>query len=224
MLDQYQLNQLIADCKPTPEPNIYRRGVEHLESLRENGPSKLLCVRIDLGIRTEYQPSVHIFQIIDAFKRLKRNRINKPNLFHHNIDLTWCLEWQPDKSYHYHCLFIFDGHKVQNGEYYAHEIGCYWRDVIAKGMGTFWNCNADEDKYPESGIGMIEYRDSLAWHFLLTRVLAYMTKPDPLIRQAIQADAIALGQSVSHIRTFGTGLDRQLGSSNVGRPRLYAVS
>lgn len=220
MLD---LNQLIADCHPTPEPTIYFSGVEYLESFWSCGPSKGLFVRVDLGIREAYQQTTSIFQITDDFKRLKKNRINKPSIFKHNIGLIWGLEWLQDKSYHYHCLFIFDGTKVQNGVYYAHEIGCYWRDVITKGQGTFWNCNTDEDRYPESGIGLIDHRDVQKRYYLLTRVLPYLAKPDHQIRWAIEQDANALGRPdlASHVRTFGTSHDYQPREANVGRPRLY---
>lgn len=217
MLD---LHQLIADCDPKPELGNFFSGVWYLESLWEYGPSRALFVRVDLGIREEHQTTTHIFQIIDFFKQLKRNRYSNRSLFEHQIGMIWRLEWSPDKTYHYHCLFIFDGTRVQNGVHYAHEIGCYWRDFITQGIGTFWNCNEEEDSYPEPGIGLIDCRDLQKRYYLLTRVLAYMAKPDPHIRWAIQQDANALGQSASHIRTFGTSHDWKPKQSNAGRPRL----
>lgn len=199
-------------------------GVQYLESLWNHGPSRLLFIRVDLGIDVLHQAELHFFQIIGYFEQFNRNRRSKPSIFKHYIGMIWRLEWTEDKSYHYHCLFIFDGSAVQNGIYYGNEIGYYWRNNITGGIGTFWNCNNEAGHYPESAIGLIDYRDTQKRHYLLTRVLSYLTKPDTQIRNAIYQDASALGypESALHVRTFGTSNVLPPRTSKAGRPRIVS--
>jgi len=215
------LSTLFAHCHPTPQLATFQSGVEYLDSLWANGPSRLLFVRIDLGIDFTHQTGVNFTQVVGHFENLKNNRRSKPSIFKHYVGCIWSLEWKEDKSYHYHCLFIFNGHEVEDGVYYSNEIGYYWRNHITGGIGTFWNCNNEEDNYPQSGIGMIDYRDMQKRYYLLTRVLSYLTKPDMHIRQAIHQDALALGfpDWARHVRTFGTSNKLRPRMSNVGRPR-----
>lgn len=212
---------LLTLCQPTPQPSIFQSGVDYLNSLWTNGPSKLLFVRIDLGINCQNQEQIHFSQIIHYFEKLKKNRRSKPSIFKHYVGCIWGLEWTEDKSYHYHCLFIFNGNAVVDGIYYGNEIGYYWCNSITGGIGTFWNCNNEASHYPESGIGIIDYRDMQKRHHLLTRVLSYLTKPDTQIRGAIYQDALALGRPdwALHVRTFGTSNKLRPRISNVGRPR-----
>lgn len=214
-------NDLLDSLPFNVNASMFKSGAQYLESLWSNGPSRLLFIRIDLGIGIQHQAGLHAFQIIEYFARLNTNRRNKPKIFRHYIGIVWRLEWTPDKSYHYHCLFIFDGSAVQDGVYYANAIGYYWHNDITNGTGTFWNCNNEADNYPESGIGMIDHRDAQKRDFLLTRVLAYLAKPDLQIRQAIDQDAMALGRPdlASHVRTFSTSNALPPRESKVGRPR-----
>lgn len=202
----YAFEELLTECHPKPQPATFQSGVDYLNALWEHGPSRMLFVRVDLGIRFEYQSSMHFIEFCDYFKRMIANRRSKPSIFRHYVGMIWRLEWTIDKSYHYHCLFIFDGARVRNAVYYGDAIGDYWMKNITEGIGTYWNSNREADNFPESGIGMIDRRDIRKRHILLTRVLAYLTKSDFEIREAILEDAIGLGclHQARHIRTFGT--------------------
>lgn len=204
------------------DSETYRSGSEYIESLWRNGPSKLLFIRVDLGFDQASQSSIHFAQAQELFKKLRNNQRSKPSIFENYKGIIWRMEWTLDKSYHYHCLYVFDGTKIQNGIYYANAIGEYWRNSITKGIGTWWNCNAQEQHYQKCGIGLIDHRDMEKRENLLTQVLPYLTKPDNHIRGAIRQDALALEypDAGNHARTFGTSNKLSPRTSNVGRPRI----
>lgn len=216
------LHELYQQCDPIPDLALYESGVEFVQSVFENGCSDLLFVRVDLSIREEFQGQTHAFLIREYFQRLCSNRRNKPSIFQYYVGMVWCLEWTVQKSYHYHCIFIFDGHNEQNGVQLGNDIGYYWVNNITDGKGTFWLSNNFEDDFPQCGIGRINYRDHQKRYYLLTRVISYLAKPDLLVRHAIQQDAIALGHPewAYKFRTFGTSNVFPPRASNAGRPRV----
>lgn len=218
----YTLHQLYSQSIPTPDPALYESAVEYIQSVFENGCSDLLLVRIDLSIREGFQQEIHAFRMREHFQQLCNNRRSKPSIFKHYVGMVWCLEWTKEKSYHYHCVFIFDGHYEQNGVRLGNDIGYYWVNDITDGKGTFWLSNNYEECFPQCGIGRINYRDHQKRYYLLTRVISYLAKPDHLIRSAIQQDAIALGHPewAFKFRTFGTSNVVPPRVSTVGRPRI----
>jgi len=188
-------------------------------SLWAHGPSRMLFVRVDLGIREAHQCELHVFQMKAYFERLCANRRGKRSIFEHYVGLVWSLEYTAKKSYHYHCLYIFNGAYVQDGGYYADEIGRYWQTVITKGKGTYRNCNREAERYPELGIGLIDRRDEQKRGYLLENVIAYLTKEDHEVREAIKQDAQALGWSGRHIHTFDCSTPLRRRKEKRGRPR-----
>lgn len=210
------------DLSCSVNSDVFTARLNLIESLWRYGPSKLVIVRVDFGIRVDHQSAISAFEIIDDFERLRANRRSKPRIFEHNIGMIWSLEFTPDKSYHYHALFVFNGHEIQNDVYYADQIGEYWCNQITKGKGTYWNCNRQAVNYPVNGLGMICHNDWSKRQALLTHVVPYLAKPDHLIRAAIQNDAIALGMShwAHKVRTYGASHPLTGRQSPAGRPRI----
>ncbi|WP_239877599.1 inovirus-type Gp2 protein [Laribacter hongkongensis] len=192
-----------------------------IKSIFDYGPSKLLFIRIDYGLRSEYQKSTSFFEFQEWFQKI-RNNMRHNTIFKHHIALCWSLEYTHEKSYHCHALHIFDGHAVQDGVYYGNLIGEYWCNQITGGKGTYWNCNRQADNYPINGLGMISHNDWPKRQALMTHVVPYLAKPDYLIRGAIQADANALGMPhLAHkVRTYGASHPLTERRSPAGRPRI----
>lgn len=199
----------------------YYGTVDYLNSLWEFGPSRMLFIRVDLGIRVEHQELVHVFAMRDYFETLLNNKRGKPSLFKHCVGIIWRLEYEDDKSYHYHCLFILDGSKVQQDINYADAFGQYWQNNITDGEGTYWNCNSSLNEYRRRGIGMIDHTDLQKRQYLMQDVIPYLTAIDDDIRVVITQDAEALGYDGKHlkVRTFGRGKILTARKSNRGRPR-----
>lgn len=215
------IQHLYQSSQPTPDFSLYSSAVTYLTSVIEHGPSDLLFVRVDLGVRQGFQSQIHVFQIKEMFDRLNSNRRCKPSIFRHYVGMIWTLEWTPEKTYHYHCLFIFDAKKVQNDIEIANQIGYYWINEITDGLGSFWNSNAHTQEFLQCGIGRIKYWELNKIHNLMTRVVSYITKPDGMVRGAIQRDAELLGNVdwAYKMRTFGTSNTLRQRDSTVGRPR-----
>ena len=202
------------------EDQFYQSMVRYIESLWRYGPSKLLVIRLDFGSRQELSSTISCDQIKSYFERFKKNMRHNV-IFNHQLGNCWSLEFAPDKGYHYHCLFIFDGNQVQNDVYRADQIGQYWLENVTRGVGVYWNCNRYTKNYIHHGIGMIDYRDSVKREVLLTHVLPYLAKQDHLIRSAIQRDNIALEtfHGISKVRTYGVSHPLTKRRSPAGRPR-----
>ncbi|MDR3412241.1 MAG: inovirus-type Gp2 protein [Formivibrio sp.] len=166
--------------------------------------SKLLVVRIDLSFRVGAQGQYDAEYARECFQRLLNNsRCNR--IFKNKIGHIWGLEWGMDKGFHYHCIFLFDGHESNRDEPIGHLIGQYWRDAITGGTGYYRSCN--DDKYNLArlgqpvGMGMVHrndvvMRENLAW------ISTYLLKDVEKGEQQLRA---VLPESLKRFRTFGHG-------------------
>ena len=93
------------------------------------------------------------------------------------VGYIWKLEHGPDKGFHYHMMFFFDGSKVREDGTLAKRIGQYWLNVVTNGRGVYYNCNADKSRYKNCGIGMVDHSDNVMRDGLVKAVL-YLTKMD----------------------------------------------
>lgn len=81
---------------------------------------------------------------------MKHNKI-----FKYKIGFVWKIEYTKFKGHHFHWMLFFRGAKVKSSVDKSFKIGEYWRDVITKGKGIFFSCNAKMNQYRFLGIGRI---------------------------------------------------------------------
>ena len=157
--------------------------------------SKLLVVRVDLGYRKEHAQTLQLSDIKRDVKRMLDNRRSN-SIFEHQVGYVCKFEHTPEKGYHAHPLFLFDGQQVQKDSYRADAVGQYWVDHITKGRGVYHNCNRDKEKYQHCGIGMIEHSDIEKRQNLLDHVVPYLLKSEQSIddlRQSGREKSITKG-------------------------------
>lgn len=185
----------------------YKELTEYVDALFERY-SRLLVLRVDLGYRKEFSKTTQAEAKQDREHLLQNTRSNK--LFGDMVGYIWKLEHGPDKGFHYHIMFFFDGSKVREDGTLVKRIGQYWLNVITKGRGVYYNCNADKSRYKSCGIGMVDHRDSLMRDGLGKAVL-YLTKIDLYMK--LQAVGRSMGK-----------MERPNPKDARGRPRAVSLS
>lgn len=143
--------------------------------------SRLLVVRVDLYYPSDYAgsdmsgttvtPDMVAKHRADFVRRVERSFISE-----HLLDFVWKLEFTERKGFHYHWFFFFDGAKVRQGITLGRSLGNLWKQVIGS-SGAYWNCNAQQHRYENAGIGMICRGDERLRNGL-SRACNYLTKPD----------------------------------------------
>lgn len=181
----------------------YASAKRFILSCQSAGYPRLLVIRVDLSLREQYQKTCTGYTFSQYLHSLWKNHRHKPNIFQHCLGWIWSIEYTEECNYHAHCVFIFDGNKVQNDCYYADQIGQYWIKTITHGKGSYYNCNRDKGKYQYCGLGRIDLRNPQKRRYLLERVLPYLAKENTEIAAAIALDGAAMGLTAQNIRTFG---------------------
>lgn len=189
---------------------------KYIDSLFEKH-SRLLVVRVDLGYH--YNPvepvgaRSHVSE--EEFRShlrqmLKYVRKHVPDL----VGSAWKVEYGAGKGWHAHLLAIQLGHRHRQGITWGKLLCEKWEQVTG-GLGTAWNCNADEDKYRRRGllgIGLIDHTDT-DLRAGLVRTAMYLVK----------VDAYAKLKTKSGARNFGRGDQLPTAEGKrVGRPRKKA--
>lgn len=186
----------------------YKRLCELMEALFECN-SRLMVVRVDLGYSKFDSPYIdyetaryHREQICHAF--------NTHPLFNHLLGYAWKLEWQPEKGFHYHFIFFYDGHQCQEGITHGRLIGEMWTKAITGCQGHTWNCNLGaESTYHYNAMGCIDYHDTEKQRGLF-ELAKYLTKVDEYAAMLVNG------------RTFQTSRKPSIQQGpRRGRPRLY---
>lgn len=174
---------------------------------------RLLILRIDLGYRKDYAQHVTLEQTKADLKHFLDNKRCNMSLFKNWVGYIWKLEWAQDKLYHWHFIAIYNGNKVQNDIHWAFQLGEYWKNVITKGNGGYFNCNSRKEWYYELGIGKISRTDLVKRGVLMRKVVGYLAKSDQFL----------LARSLRNCHCFDKGNAPE--KSNAGRPRkLLAVN
>lgn len=172
---------------------------------------RLLVLRVDLGYKdwTRVENDLVSRKTIQDIRQdlmhfLNNRRSN--SLFNAMVGYVAKIEHGTTKGFHAHAMFFFDGSKVQRDAWLAGQIGEYWSNVVTKGEGLFYNCNAHKARYRRLGIGRIEDGDIVGRGNLLL-ALSYITKADQYL--AVQGDSG---------RTFFRGVFKPR-TTRGGRPR-----
>lgn len=189
--------------------NKRRRGmVEFVDGLFERH-SRLVVVRVDLGYRRK-QSDID-FATAKKHRQALLEKRRSDALFEHLIDYCWKLEYGPQKRYHYHMLFFFDGAKVREDMTLAQQIGRYWVKHVTNGKGVYYNCNAGAKKrYKFNAMGMLRHNDAEKMRGL-GHTVNYLTKIDDLVTLQVPGKD----------RTFGRSTLPRAKPSSRGRPRAH---
>jgi hypothetical protein len=149
--------------------------------------AKLIVLRIDLSYRPEYWETITLEDLNADYERLENNaRHNK--IFRGRRGHVAKIEYGLGKGLHMHVIFLFDTEHKQaiRHVYHAQQIGEYWKRVVTKGRGDYWNCNADTAKYQrwgKLGVGSLHVEeDHEKIRNLKLFVIDYLCKMDQFLR------------------------------------------
>lgn len=182
-------------------------AIEYVDALQEQY-SKLNVIRVDLAYKKPYSDDVTLDEATKDLDRMFNNMRSKPLIFDGKVGYICKKEYTEDRGVHLHTTLFFDGQKVQKDSFKADQIGKYWQDVITQGKGSYHNCN--RGKYEQSGIGMLDHRDSEKRKVLDEKVIAYLCKDE---------QHIGAVSSNPKDRAFTRGIIPKKSKGNVGRPR-----
>lgn len=154
--------------------------------------ARVLVIRLDLGYR-KYDPSKGLnTQGLLLTGRLthdhaKRHRERFLKSLKHRyrkgwVGYVWKLEYTYQKGFHYHMFIFLDGNAHRQDVTLAQEMGEIWKQTITKGMGLYFNCNADKHRYGSlNGVGMVHH-ETFQKINNLKRAIGYLVKIDELVR------------------------------------------
>ncbi|MFL1511685.1 inovirus-type Gp2 protein [Acinetobacter baumannii] len=131
--------------------------------------SKILVVRVDLGImRTpeslinhhistdQWQSEQDSQFIIDALKRLNENA--RMNRMKHALGYIHRIEYGPQKGFHVHAYYFFDGQDHWADITWGQYIAKQWQHVT-NNQGSVFICNMKKEDYRYCALGMLDYSD-----------------------------------------------------------------
>lgn len=175
---------------------------------------RLIIIRIDLGYCKTEAVITGIEQALTDIDHLLANR-RWNALFDHLQGYIIKTEYGLEKGIHFHALLFFNGSE-RNGSSHIHlafQIGEYWKNIITKGRGIYWNSNAqiaDFERLGRCGIGLISWSDQRLRQHLLDYVLDYLCKEDQYFRpkQGISCKLLRRGQ-MPVVRQTKLGRPRQ---------------
>ncbi|MCP2069877.1 YagK/YfjJ domain-containing protein [Pseudomonas laurylsulfatiphila] len=166
----------------------YKELAEYVEALFERY-SRLLVLRIDLSYSKENSKTTQAEATQDRERLFENARSNK--MFDDMVGYIWKLEHGREKGFHYHVMLFFDGSKVREDITKAIQIGRYWTNVVTKGRGLYYNCNAAKRLYKSCGIGMVDHAD-VQMRQGLHKAVVYLTKTDLFMK--LQTEGRGMGK------------------------------
>lgn len=142
--------------------------------------SKILALRFDLEYLVDF-PSFNPKPVDE--KLMKRHReaflklLREGPYAQHLVGYVWKTEWGLQRGFHHHVLVLLNGQSVCADIRIADDLCMRWKHEIAKGLGSFENCNKRKEEYRRCGIGMLNRNDEEKWGFL-AEATRYLTKQD----------------------------------------------
>jgi len=151
--------------------------------------SRLLIVRVDFAYRdvplkmTGEERNDWMERIYADRSRFVNN-MDQNGIFRGLVGWMMKMEYGLRRGFHVHAIFFFNG-DVRHGDVaISFDIGRYWQDVITKGEGAFYACNAHADRYAKwrdpavgNALGMI-HRSDLKKRAYLMRAILYIIKEE----------------------------------------------
>ena len=175
-----------------------------------NDYSKLLVIRVDFYLKSEYEEINTHKYMNQAFTRLRNNlRFNR--LFEHYITYAAKLEYGQDRKWHYHVLFFFNGQKIKSDYLLAQAIGKYWAGVVTRDLGDFYSANMNKTRYRWVGVGLIEHHD-------IPKRIALMMSANYLVKDSNGTQPVIRDVVGKAYRSYRQGVYR-CKQARLGRPR-----
>ncbi|MEN8626391.1 YagK/YfjJ domain-containing protein [Psychrobacter proteolyticus] len=144
--------------------------------------SRVLIVRVDLKIKSEFAHLIGIEKFHNLMDELRDSLGRKRGCFEHLRGHAWAIEQGTDTGgLHCHLLLIYNGDKRQKDWFLGDAVGKKWIE-ITDGFGSYYNCNTSEHKstYKKQGtlgIGMIHKNNAVEVKNAINAAL-YLTRPD----------------------------------------------
>lgn len=157
----------------------YKSCVAYFDALCALYP-KLLVVRVDLFYRKMVGIPPNMEDLERDFGRMLANRRSNQKVFGGEIGYIAKLEYGLLKGPHLHLVMFFNGAK-RNPLHHSHlgyAVGEYWKTVVTKNQGGYFNCNADTTSYISKGvcgIGLVGRNAEFAQNFK-DYILRYICK------------------------------------------------
>ena len=215
------LNELIDRIRKRCQTHEYRKQIRNREAnARRNietglafeekmfqWRSRHLILSLTLGIKPEHRDGVtldNMRRFRDRF--LKDRRMNA--LLRGINGYIWKIEFGEISGLHMHVI-IFYTSASRRDIYFAKMLGEYWEHAVTKGIGSYWNSNAQKDFHRKHGhgVGTGQINDGSPEQISLRKNIEYLAK----------ADQYLLEKGNVNVHVFGTSqVPKRLAS---GRPR-----
>jgi len=136
----------------------------------------VVVIRLDLHYSSISQYRQRVEDVFTDLDRLARE-IERNQIFEHLIWHICSVEQGEERGYHVHTAFFFDGTKVRSDVYKARQVGQLW-ESITRGLGYYYSCNADKERYGDDlGIGVI-FRSDTRIHSKVHKAMYYLVKDE----------------------------------------------
>lgn len=156
---------------------LEQRGIA-LEERMFAKRSRYLILFLTLTYKPEYRDDITIDDLRRHRDRLLKNA--ECNALLKGIEAyIWKIEEGRQSGLHIHLLIFYSGDRRAD-VYIARRIGEYWETVVTRGLGMYWNSNADKAKFEERGqdvgVGQID-RGNEACREAVRTIIRYMARP-----------------------------------------------
>ncbi len=155
--------------------HLYRKNLRSLTKRLtkiNNSQDRVLVLRLDLSYEHEYRELLEKNDVLFHFERFIKEVQELTYIY-------WArkLEYGVKKGYHIHFLLVLDMKHHYRGITICEKLGQYWREQATKNEGRYWNCNRDEKRYHNRGIGVI-HTNSQGFENLKMYAAPYLVKND----------------------------------------------
>lgn len=185
--------------------------------------SKILVVRVDLGIMRSPESLInnHISSeqwkseqdsqfIIDSLERLNENA--RHNRMKHALGYIHRIEYGPQKGFHVHAYYFFDGQDHQEDISWGQYIAKQWKQVT-NNQGSVFICNMRKEDYRYCALGKLDY-SNVEMLKNLEQSFDYLCKNDQYFHFTTQ----------NRIRGFRISQPPEIPEVKIGCPRKYDQS
>lgn len=136
----------------------------------------IVVIRLDLHYSSIFQYRQRVDDVFADLDKLSRE-IERNPIFDHLIWHICSVEQGEERGYHVHTAFFFDGTKVRSDVYKARQVGQLW-ESITRGLGYYYSCNADKERYGDDlGIGLV-YRTDANIRIKVHKTMHYLVKDE----------------------------------------------